>query len=264
MRAHGYDGIDYQGLCSIENSPLYKMPEGELERYLIEFKECAHANGLQIHQLHGVWPHVDDATREGRNKTIEYLKSNIRCAQKLGCPHVVIHPCMPSLYTDKLADEQEEFEVNGYLLESLAPVAKECGVMVCFENMPFPQKSAFSSVSNIKRLLSQVQNEHIKACLDCGHFNCEKKDIREAICLLGSDLAALHVHDDRHAQDRHLIPFQGDIDWDGFIQGLKAIGYQGYISLETWIREKTPQPMLEQMQIQLSNIAQYFAEEIEK
>lgn len=264
MKAHGYDSIDYQGFGSIKNSPLYKMSDEELERYLTNLKDCAKANGLGFHQLHGAWPHVDDRTLEGRKQTIEYFKKNIIGAKILGCPRVVVHPCMPKLGTGLPFDETEDFEVNAYLLESLAPIAKENGVTVCFENMPFPLWSSYSFVKNVKKLLTTIDSDYIKACLDVGHFNVEKGDIYEAICLLGEDLSTLHIHDDRYGQDRHLIPFQGEIDWDGFIKGLRDISYKGVISLETQIQPKTPQPMREQMEIQLAGIAKYFAEALEK
>lgn len=264
MKAHGYDGIDYQGFGSIQNSPLYKMSDGELERYLTDVKDCASANGLEIHQLHGAWPHVDDITAEGRAKTVEYFKMNIRGAKMLGCPRVVIHPLMPNLYLGKPADEQEDFEINGLVLETLAPVARENGVTVCFENMPFIGATVFSRVKQVKKLLTMINDEYIKACLDTGHFNSEKGDLYEAICLLGEHLSTMHVHDDRYGQDRHLIPFQGELNWDDFIRGLRDISYQGVISLETRIQPKTPQPIREEMEKQLSCIAKYFVQEIEK
>ena len=261
LRSHGYDGVDYQGFCSIANSPIYKMAEGEAERYLTEVKDCADDNGLEIHQLHGVWPHVDDTTKEGRERTIEYFKKNILGAKLLGCPKVIVHPCMPRLHTGD-AVEEEDFEVNAYLLKSLAPFAKEHGVTVCLENMPFPLGSLFSKVANIKKLITEINDPYIKVCLDTGHFNVEKQDICEAITSLGDDLVALHTHDDRYGQDRHLLPFQGSIDWDGFVRGLRNISYKGVISLETWIRQSTPEPMLEEMRISLAKIARWFAEQI--
>jgi sugar phosphate isomerase/epimerase len=74
----------------------------------------------------------------------------------------------------------------------------------------------------------------------------------------------MHVHDDRYGQDRHLIPFQGETDWDAFIGGLRDISYRGVISLETRIQPKTPQPIREEMELQLSRIAKYLAEAVEK
>ena len=74
MKKHGYDGIDYQGFGSIKTSPLYQMNDEEYKAYLADLKACADENGLIFHQLHGSWPHVDDWTEEGRQKTIEYFK----------------------------------------------------------------------------------------------------------------------------------------------------------------------------------------------
>ncbi|MBE5746992.1 MAG: sugar phosphate isomerase/epimerase [Clostridiales bacterium] len=264
MKAHGYDGIDYQGLGSMKNSPLYKMSDEEFKTYLTDLNACAKRNGLVIYQLHGTWPHVDDLTDEGRAQTVEYFKKCILGAKYLGCPKVIVHPLMPSLYWGEPFVEEQDFAVNKKMLTALAPVAREHGVTVCLENMPFPKCSAFSYVKNVKKLLAEIGDEYIKACLDTGHFNVEKGDIYEAVTLLGDDLAALHIHDDRNGQDRHLLPFQGDIDWDGFIRGLREISYKGVISLETNIRKNTPQPMRERMEIELANIARYIANEVEK
>lgn len=263
MKEHGYDGFDYQGLGSLQHSPLYKMGDGEFVRYLTDIKDCAKANGLEIYQLHGTWPHVDDTTAEGREKTIECFKKNIYAAKILGCPRVIVHPCMPRLYSGGPICEEEDFEVNLHLLESLVPTAKENGVTVCFENMPFPKVTSFSFVKNIKKLLTQINDNHIKACLDVGHFNVEKGDIYEAIRLLGDDLAALHIHDDRFGQDRHLFPFLGETDWGGFIRGLKEIAFKGVISLETQVPTSMPEPMLGQMRIALSGLAKWFAGQID-
>lgn len=265
MKAHGYDGFDYQGLGSIKKSPLYAMTDEEFKAYLTDLKHCAHENGLEIYQLHGTWPHVDDWTEEGREKTTEYFKKCILGATYLDCSKVIVHPFMPNLYFgDTSYDNEKDFEINARMLKELAPVARDSGVTVCFENMPFPKWSVFSYVENIKKLIRQINDENIKVCLDVGHFNAEKGDIYKAITLLGDDLATLHVHDDRYGQDRHLLPFQGETDWDGFVKGLREIGYKGVLSLETQIQPKTPQPIRARMEMELSSMARYLADAIEK
>lgn len=264
MKKHGYDGIDYQGLGSVKNSPLYQMTDEEFKAYLTDLKNCADENGMFFHQLHGTWPHIDDWTEAGREKTTEYFKKCILGAAYLDCPRVIVHPFMPNLYFgDESYDSEKDFEINARMLRELAPVARENGITICFENMPFPKWSPFSYVENIKKLIRQIDDKNIKVCLDVGHFNSVKGDIYQAITLLGDDLATLHVHDDRYGQDRHLIPFQGETDWEGFVKGLRDIHYQGVLSLETRIQPNTPQPMRERMEIELSNIAKYLAEKIE-
>ena len=260
LKSHGYDCIDYQGLMQYAHSPLYKLTDDEYKAYLTKLGDCAQAHGLEFHQLHGIWAHVDDTTEEGRQKTIEYFKKDILGATYLRCPRVVIHPCMPGLFLGKTCDD--EIELNVRLLRQLAPFAKEHNVTLCLENMPFPRACMLSYIENMKTVLDAVHDEHVKACLDTGHFNAVKGDICQAIELLGGHLSTLHVHDDYHGQDRHLMPFQGEIDWESFIRGLNSIGYQGVLSLETLIQPKMPQPMREEMQRALAGIAKYLASQV--
>ena len=257
MKSHGYDGFDYQELGSVPRSPLYKMSDEEMKAYLTRVRACAQKNGLEIHQLHGAFPCVDFATEEGCQTQITHFKRSILGAKYLGCPKIVVHPFMPGLLTN--TPGEEEIPLNARLFKQLAPFAREHGVTVCIENVAAPQGTAMSYIENVKRVLDEVDDDHIKACLDTGHFDAVGTDIYGAVCLLGKHLAALHVHDSAFGQDRHLLPFQGLLDWDGFARGLKAIGFQGVVSLETQVSDKTPQPMREQMEKSLAGIARYLA-----
>ena len=257
MKEHGYDGFDYQELGSVPNSPLYKMSDEEMKSYLTKVKECAQKNGLEIHQLHGAFPCVDFATEEGCQRQLTCFKKSILGAKYLGCPKIVVHPFMPGLETN--SPSEEEIPLNIRLFKQLAPFAREHGVTVCIENVAAPQGTLMSYIENIKRVLDEVNDEYIKACLDTGHFEAVGTDIYGAICLLGEHLAALHVHDSAFGQDRHSLPFQGLVDWNGFTRGLKDISFKGVISLETQISSGTPQPMREQMERSLVGIARYLA-----
>lgn len=260
MKEHGYDGFDYQELASVPQSPLYKMPDDAFKAYLTKVKDCAAKNGLIIHQLHGAMPCVDFATEEGCQKQIECFKRSILGAEILGCPKIVVHPFMPGLETNS-PNAEIEIPLNVRLFKQLALFAREHGVIVCIENVAAPQGTAMSYIENVKRVLDEVNDEYIKACLDTGHFEAIGTDIHAAICLLGSHLATLHVQDSAFGQDRHNFPFQGLVDWDGFTRGLKDVGFTGVISLETCVPTRIPQPMLEQMQRALAGIARYFAKQ---
>lgn len=260
MKAHGYDGFDYQGLASVPKSPLYKMSEEDMKAYLIKIKDCAKANGLEIYQLHGALPCVDFASEEGCQTQIKHFKTSILAAKYLGCLKVVVHPFMPYLDRGGLIVEKE-IALNIRLFKQLAPFAREHGVTVCIENVAVPNEVALSYIDNMKTVLREVDDEYIKCCLDTGHFESLNQDICEKICLLGDDLAALHVHDSAFGQDRHLIPFQGLLDWNSFTRGLKTIGFKGVMSLETQISSGTPQPIRDQMERSLADIARYLATE---
>ncbi len=257
LKSHGYDGFDYQELGSVPKSPLYKMSDDEFVSYLTKVKECAQKNGLEIYQLHGAFPCVDFASEEGCQTQLKHFKKSILGAEILGCPKIVVHPFMP--YLDSGNPREDEIDLNIRLLKQLAPFAREYGVTVCLENVAAPSGTLMSYIENVKKVLDAVNDEYIKACLDTGHFDAVGTDIYGAICLLCDHLACLHVHDSAFGQDRHLLPFQGLIDWNGFIRGLKDIAFKGVISLETQICSGTPQPMREQMEKSLAGIARHLA-----
>ncbi|MBQ8374949.1 MAG: sugar phosphate isomerase/epimerase [Clostridia bacterium] len=261
MKAHGYDCIDYQELMYAD-SPLFRLSDEAFEAYLTKVGACAQENGLQIWQLHAIWPTVDDTTDEGRKATIGYYKKDILGAKYLGCQRVVLHPCLPKGWGGD-ATEEEFFDANVAMLTALLPAAKEAGVTLCLENMPFKKGRAFSNIESLKAVIQAVNDECVKACLDTGHLYVMGDDIREAIVLLGNDLGALHVHDDLARQDRHLIPFQGAIDWNGFIDGLKTIRFTGCISLETVVAERMPEELKESFQLALSSVAKWLAKQVE-
>lgn len=258
MKEHGYDGFDYQELGSVPRSPLYKMSEDERKIYLTKVRECAEKNDLVIHQLHGSFPCVDFSTEEGCQTQLAHFKTSILGAKYLGCPKIVVHPFMPYLDTGN-PNAEKEIALNVRLFKQLAPFAREHGVVVCLENVAAPNGTALSFIENVKKVLDRVNDEYVKACLDTGHFEAVGTDICGAICLLDKHLAALHVHDSAFGQDRHNLPYQGLVDWDGFTRGLKRIGFGGVMSLETQIDGRTPEPMRTQMQIALAGIARYLA-----
>ena len=50
-------------------------------------------------------------------------------------------------------------------------------------------------------------------------------------------LCHLHIHDNFGKSDDHSQTFEGNIDWKGFVKGLKEISYQGVFMFE--LRKKT-------------------------
>ena len=51
---------------------------------------------------------------------------------------------------------------------------------------------------------------------------------------LGSRIQAFHIHDNNGIDDQHIAPYMGILDWNRFMEGLKAIDYHGALSFETF------------------------------
>ena len=53
------------------------------------------------------------------------------------------------------------------------------------------------------------------------------------ITALGDRITAFHVHDNNGVTDQHLAPYMGILDWDDFVDALRAIRYDGTMCFET-------------------------------
>lgn len=261
-KSHGYDGLDY-GEFTDPDSALLHLPMAEYENYLVSLKKTADQIGIGFHQAHGLW-WMDERDPAERKSNIEYYKKQLIGCAFLECPNLVIHPCCPGgwIWTEGMDDKQTTLEGNLQVIEAILPTAKEYNVTICLENLPF-QHYSLSLTSEVKQLVRTIDDENVKICFDVGHSKCMKEDIYETVKLLGDDLACLHVHDDtNHQQDRHMIPFFGAVDWEGFLKGLQEISFKGVFSLETCIPQKMPEPMKEHMQKNLADIARYLAAKV--
>lgn len=261
MKEHGYDGFDFQEFM-LTSSPLYALSDEDFEKKLHDIRDVAEENGLEIYQLHSIWPTAGDQTEEGRQKSLWYYRRSILGAKHLGCKRVVVHPWMIHGWSN--GTREEFFEVNVRLMKELMPMARECGVYVCLENMPFRKGQPFSTTEEWLAVIQEVNDEYAHACLDTGHLNVMEEDPYTCVCALGEHLQAMHVHDNYAYVDMHLFPYQGDFDWDGFVRGLRKIHFDGCISLETIVKKPVPDSAKVPMQKALANIAKAIAMQVEE
>ena len=111
MKKHGYDCADFQGLTG-GNGSFLNLPEEEMVEALKHELKAARENGIEISQVHGVWP-TDDTTAEKRAETMERMKKAVRGAAVLDGKYLVVHPQMPYGWgPEDDADEAERIMRN--------------------------------------------------------------------------------------------------------------------------------------------------------
>ena len=260
LKEHGFSCADYQ--MSDTNGRIYNAPENEVENELRHERKLAEEAGVKIWQVHGpwVWP-IPETIVENRKKHFENLKKSIRYTSLLGCENWVIHPLMPYGREDSEHSE-ETWKMNVEWFGELAKFAKEFGVTICVENLPFKDFS-ISKPSDILRLVKAINDDNFKACLDIGHVGYfEGMSAGDAVRLLGKELKTLHVHDTRPGMDIHLMPYFGIIDWSDFILALKEIEFDGVFSLETPPRRNLDTPIFEIISKSLAEIAEEMSKNI--
>lgn len=231
LKKYGYDCGDFQ--MANTNDEIYHVPHDEFVKRLEAVKGYADKHGIVIHQMHGpwTWPPPEEK-EENRQKRFEDMSKSISAAQILGCKYWVIHPMLPfGIYDIHLNKEKENWDFNLEYFSRLTEVAKKHDVTICLENMPWNSYS-IATPYRIVELVKAVDDEHFQCCLDTGHVACfNNYPVGDAVRTMGKNLKVLHVHDN-HGGDSHELPFLGNIDWEGFYQGLCDIGYDGVFNLE--------------------------------
>ena len=227
----GYDTVDIQAFIDTETE-LFSCSDGEFERILREDARAIRGAGLEISQTHGPWRYPPrDADPCDRAERFEKMSRAIEGTSILGCRYMVVHPLMPFGRED--SDEKTVWEVNVAFFRELAAVARERGVAVCLENMPFPGQSQ-ASVMNTLRLIHDIGAEGIGFCLDTGHCLRTGDEPSEALRLAMKEKhLVLHVHDNDGTKDQHLTPGRGIADWKTFARTLREVGFAGSVSIET-------------------------------
>ena len=229
----GLHSIDVQGLVNPESS-LYALSDEELACVAKRAKEELDALGLVASQLHGPWryPPQDD-TSEKRAHWLSLCERAIWVTSLCGCRHFVIHPLMP--FGEAETDAAYAHALNLEFFRELCALGEKHGVIICIENMPFREQH-LARVAPMLEFVKEVNSPWLRVCLDTGHAACLGDDPAEAVRLLGSYLAVLHVHDNDGERDRHWLPGLGIIDWEAFMHALVEIGFEGTLSLEIGYR----------------------------
>lgn len=231
MKALGYGASDFQNLAYNKSFLIAEATEEEFTEYLTEEKRLSEEAGVKISQLHGPWP-VHDEIEEERPKNVSHMKKCVDGARILGCETVVYHPVMPEGWGTE-TDSEAAFRMNKEVFTEVGLYAKERGVNIAIENLPF-RNISLARTENIRKLVDEIGMENVGICLDTGHVLSMKLDLPEAVRVANEKLFCMHVHDNRGAwDDTHQVPFLCSGVWEDFMKALKEIGYKGVLSLES-------------------------------
>lgn len=233
ISSFGFSAIDFN--ISNTNSELYAMDDAAFAQKILSEKTAIQAAGLEISQVHGPMHSVQkDATAEGRQERLNYMKRSIFAAGLLECKYWVTHPIMPYGPLDlDTGDASKTWAVNKAFMSELLQYAKEQGVTICLENLPMG-KFSMAHPLQILKFVREMDDGHFKICLDTGHANLfPEVSLNDVVRQMGTEIKVLHIHDNMGDRDFHLWPTKGIIDWAGFMQALRSVGFKGVFSLET-------------------------------
>lgn len=231
----GYDGIELVGKRP-HCSPLdYDKTRCE------DLKKLVERNGLEISALAG-YNDFANPQADKREKELHFLKATIEMARNLG---VRIVRCfasgMGTAYTGASLDQQWIWVREG-LIEAAEWAAKNDVVLGLQNHTPIMQ-----SYKNVLDMVREVNHNSLKITLDAPLLFEAGESIEQAV----RDVGELMIHS--HTSDfsprpapflrppgGYLRPMQlnatalgeGEVDLKGFVEVLKEVGYDGYLSYE--------------------------------
>lgn len=207
----------------------------------------------------------------------EMAPKSMQLCHYLECPYIVIHGFKLAYF---LGSEDAEWEETERFIHYLAPMAKEMGITICIENLydsinghlvEGPCCNVDKVVKRIDRINEQYGAEVLGFCFDTGHANLIGIDFEYFLTRICHRLKVLHIHDNDGVMDLHQIPFtfaktrenKSSTDWEGFINGLRAIKYGGVLNFETaLVLTSFPDEMKEGALAFIAKIGRYFAGKI--
>lgn len=225
VRAAGFDGVD---ICGDKVDP----------KSLREIAGIARSLGLDIPAVLGAWAawHAGEerdlaSNDEGvRMKAVNYAKKCADKAAELGAE--VFEICVaPGVNTYPVCKVSTGALKDNFIKSALeiCRYAADLGVTIILEPINrFEGYPGFmNSLVDAVKILNPVDASNLGVLGDLFHMNIEDVSICDAIRAAGKHLRHIHL-----ADSNRQMPGTGHIDFKAIIRTLKAIGFNGYLSLD--------------------------------
>ena len=225
---HGFQGI--------ELSSYHFWPERLRADEVDRMRSVVQQNGMRlaIHARHrGISFGAHDAVL--RQRFVEELRGTVRFATELGGDIVVAHvgEVVPPAHNPSDSETTLRQEAFQYALDSFArcaPVAADCGVRICVENVQLRPTEVITSFADHLRLVDTIGHPFVVCALDTGHAHVNG-GIQACIQAFGPRLQHIHLHDNHGEKDEHLEVGKGGIRFADFAYFLQD--FRDLIALET-------------------------------
>jgi len=225
IAAAGYDGVEVAPYTLAEDVRRIRLDERT------ELRRAAHDAGLEVVGLHWllVKPeglHLCHPDKAVRARTQEYLcRLADFCADIGGRTMVFGSPKQRG--TTAGATPKQAWMYAREVFTGMLPTLEERKVTVCFEPLSTEETDFVNTAAEGKRLVQEVGHPRFRLLLDVKAMAAEDKPIPEIIRENADVLAHFHAND-ANLQG----PGFGEVDFGPILQTLRAVRYNGYVSVE--------------------------------
>jgi len=171
-----------------------------------------------------------------RANGVDYLKKCVDRTAELGASLICgpLHSALGVMTGSRRTEKEWNWAVKG--LRTVAARARKRGVTLCVEPLNRFETYFLNTLEDAARLVREIGEPNVKIHFDTFHSNIEEKHQAEALRAVAKLLGHVHVSEN----DRG-IPGTGHNDWKGVLKVLKEIGYDGWLTIESFAQ---PEPAL--------------------
>ncbi len=186
--------------------------------------EMARKQGLDIDYVHAPCSNPNDLWIDGLNGD-DYLRTILSCiddCKRHAIPTVVMH-------ITRLSSKPEITQIGLERIKRMVDSAEKNQIKLALENL--------DSIQHLDYVYKNIKSNCLGFCYDSGH---EYFNHRDADCLTryGDKLFAVHLDDNCGDDDTHLLPYDGNINWNSVRQKLKIFREIRYLTLEVDFNRK--------------------------
>ena len=217
IKEAGLDGIE----IPIFNPPAFPAAaiRGELAKYDLRCTTCTVIpRGLSL----------GDPDAGIRRSTREYVATVLKAAAEVGAELLVGPVYSPVGYFTGVRRTGEEWNRAVESWQELRPTVAET-VPVAIEPLNRFETYFLNTIDDAARLCDAVNDPRIGILIDTFHANIEEKSIAAALQRAGRHLKHLHT-----CENDRGIPGSGNVDWPGFFQAVRDVGYDGWLTIESF------------------------------
>ncbi|MBR0460358.1 MAG: sugar phosphate isomerase/epimerase [Victivallales bacterium] len=239
----GFDGVDYSFYWTEPETDM--LVDGYLE-YAEKVRKTLDAAGIFCEQTHAPFNVKADQPWDLDNKHYRDIVRSLEFSAILGAKTCIVHAL-------GRVGEESVHDLNVRYFRSLEPWAEKTGVKIGVENLFERDKfrpccnPRFGTPESMAALLHVLGNKNFTCCLDVGHAAITGTEPEDFIRRMPKGwITTLHIQDNDHCEDQHLLPYLGKLNWDAVLTELQNYGYSGNFNLEiNYYMRKFPTELLQ-------------------
>ena len=232
----GYAGVEI--MADVPHAwPAYMLPEHKqaIKKALADNKlAISNINSFMMHAIndprqkywHPSWIEPD---RHYRQIRIEHTKRALTLAKELGAPCITTEPGGP---VEPGQSRQAALQLFVEMIKPVAEHAEKEGVLLRVEPEP---GLLIETVDQFLEFMRHMQSPAVGMNFDIGHAYCVKDDPATSIPRCAQHIRHFHLEDIAATRvHQHLVPGEGAIDFAATLKAIRAMNYQGWITIELY------------------------------